>query len=513
MPIVRASVRLDAQLAPPTWTSLRTDISSAETFSWRRGMAGGGPLDTVARTGICEFGLKNWTDTGGSRVQGWYSPNHANVRSGWTFGIPIRVVVTYSSTEYVLWRGRLRTIDPMPGRYGAQRVRCTAHDFMGDLAESDVNVAIQIDKTEVQCLQAIVAALPAEAQPVATDYDTALETFPYALDNLVSGASALTGVISIGDSCQGQIFAGADGTFRYVNRHTWSTTSSNFTFTESMYDREEGLVVPSNLDTVWNDVIAVAHPKSVSASIVLCGITSAVLVPANTAVELWLDYADPTNRERLIGGKNFVDPLVENTDYDAQANANGSGSDLSANLTVDVDTFAAKAKFTVTNTGGTDAYLVNGSGTPLLQLRGDGLLDNAPDRRRSTSTQPYGSRTLTLDLPYQADGGFALAVAQFNRTRFEDLSDQVNALSFDPQRSDALMLEALTAEVGDIVTVSETMTGLASVEVVVYGIEVDVTKGDYLRVRYITSPAPFGDYWQWGIVGASEWGETTRYGY
>ena len=513
MPIVRATVRIDAQLSVGVWTSLRNDIASAEPCSWRRGMQGGGPRDNIAVTGVCEFGLHNWAESGGPRLQGWYSPNHANVRSGWTFGIAIRVVVTYSGTDYTVWTGRLRTIDPMPGQYGSQRVRCVAQDFMGDLAESEVNVAIQIDQTEVQCYQAIIAALPSDAQPTATSYGTALEVFPWALDNLSSGVSALAGVVDVTDSCQGRIYVSKTGTFTYVNRHTWSTTVSDFTFTEAMLEREDGMVVPSDLGVVWNDVTAVAHPKSVSAGIVLCAIANAEYVGPNDSIVLFLDYTDPNNRDRLIGGKNFTTPLVENTDYDARANANGTGTDLSANLTVVVNTFGARAKFTVTNNGSTGAYLVNGSGTPLLQLRGDGLLDNGSDGRRSTSTQAYGSRRLRIDLPYHESGLFAADVATFTRSRFEDVSDQVEAIRFNPQRSDALMIEALTAEIGDVKTVSETMSGLSAVDVIVQGIEMDVTKGDYLRVSYRTAPASPFKLWQLGIVSAGELGQTTVLGF
>lgn len=512
IPIVRATVRVDAELSAGVWTSLRDDLSAAaESFTWRRGMAGGGPADTVARTGTCEFSLKNWAAT--PRRQGWYSPNHANVRSGWTFGIAIRIVATYASIDRTLWRGRLRTIDPLPGQYGAQRVRCLAHDFMGDLAEAEVQVAIQIDQSEVQCLQAIIAAMPADAQPAATSYDTALETFPWALDNLASGARALTGVIDVGNSCQGQIFVSKDGTFTYKNRHTWATDVSDFTFTESQLERDDGIEVPSDLAGVWNDVTASAHPKSVSAAIVLCGITSAVLVGAGQTIELFLDYRAPNNEDRLIGGKNFTTPLVENTDYDARANADGTGADLSANLTVTVSPFAATAKFTVTNTGATGAYLVNGSGTPLLQLRGDGLLDNQPDRRRSVSTKPYGSRKLPIDLPYQNDGAMAADAAAFNRARYENLSDKVLAVRVNPQRSDALMIEVLTAEIGDVKTTTETMTGVSAVNVIVVGFEFEVGPGDWLMVRYVTAPASPFKMWQLGTAGASELGETTVFGY
>lgn len=508
MPIVRATFRIDAMLDGVTWTSLRTDLSAADPIRFVRGMSGGGPLDNVARPGRLEWSLKNWADSGGSRLQGWYSPNHANVRTGWTFDIPVRLVATYSAMDYTLWRGRLKKIYPVPGQYGSQLVECAAQDTMADLADSEVNVAIQIDKTEVECLQAIVAALPTDAAPAATSYDTALETFPYALDNLASGAPALTGVISVVDSCQGQFYVAKDGTLTYKSRHTWSTAVSDFTFSELMIDREGGVEVPTDTQGVFDNVTAVAHPKSVSAAIVLCGITSAVYVGPGETIELFLDYRDPNSTDRLIGGKNFT-ATAENTDYEARPNADGTGADLSANLTVTVNTFAATAKFTVTNNGATGAYLVNGSGTPLLQLRGDGLIDNQPDKRRSGT----GKHKITIDLPYQADGAFAGDVAGFTRSRYEDLADQVSAIRFDPQRSDALMLEALGGEIGDVKTVSETMTGLSAIDVFVQGVEGEITKGDYLRMRYVTAPASPFRFWQIGTPGSSELGETTVIGF
>lgn len=512
--MVRCQLRVDAMLDGATWTSLRSDLAAGERFAWSRGKGGSGPLDLVATTGTCEFGLKNFAELGSIRPNGWYSPNHASVRAGWTFGIAIRVVASYGGTDYTLWRGKLRKIEPVPGVRGSRVVRCLATDFMDDLANTEVaDVDPQVNQTEVQCLQAIIAALPSDAQPPATSYDTALETFPYALDNVSRGVQGMTAVVDVADSCQGHLYVSKDGTFTYTNRHTWSTAVSDFTFVATDLERDDGLVVPSDLANVFNDVTAVAHPKTLVASMVLCGITGPVFVGAGLTVELFLDYADPDNPDQLIGGTAFTDPLVENTDYDARANEDGTGADLSANLTVTVDPFAASAKFTVTNNGAVGAYLVNGSGTPLLQLRGTGIYDNAPDRRNSTSVQSYGARRLEIDLKYQEDGLFAADAAAFSRSRYEDLSDQVEALVFNPQRRDLLMIEALTAEIGQVKTVTEAQSGVDAVEVIVQAIEMEATKGDYLRVRYVTAPVGPFKFWQIGVAGASEIGVSTVAGF
>ncbi len=514
VPIVRATLRIDAQLSVGFWTSLRNDISAAERFVLRRGMPGNSPKDNTASTGTCEWGLKNWADSAGARLQGWYSPNHANARSGWTEGIPIRVVATYGGSDHTLWTGRLRFADPIPGRYGPQRVRCFATDAMDDLANTEVrSVDPQVDASEVECLQAIIAAMPADSRPVATSYDTALETFPYALDNLSGGVMAMSAAVDVADSCQGYIYIAKDGTFTYINRHTWSVGVSDFTFDETMIEREDGIVVPSDLSSVFNDVSATAHPKMGVAATVLCGIAGPQYVGPGETIELWLDYRDPDNPDRLIGGHTFTTPLVEDTDYDARANADGSGLDLSTNLTVDVDPFAASALFTVTNTGATGAYLVNGAGTPLLQLRGTALYDNGPETRRSASVQSYGTRRFEADLKYQGDGAFAASVAQYIRARYESLGNQIALITFNPQKSDALMTEALTVEIGTVKTASETMSGVTAVTAIVQAIEMEVMKGDMLAMRYVVAPASPFKVWIAGIAGSSEAGTTTIPGF
>ena len=158
-----------------------------------------------------------------------------------------------------------------------------------------------------------------------------------------------------------------------------------------------------------------------------------------------------------------------------------------ADLTVTASAYTAGVKFVVTNSGAA-AYLVTNAGAPLLQLRGKGIYDEAPIVYEAYDAQTYGDRLLEIDLPYQDDGEVAQSRANFYVAQYAEIGDQVFALTFNPQRSDSLMVQALTGEIGDVVTVSETMTGASSVDVVIQAIEMDVTKGPYLTVRYLTAP-------------------------
>lgn len=122
-------------------------------------------------------------------------------------------------------------------------------------------------------------------------------------------------------------------------------------------------------------------------------------------------------------------------------------------------------------------------------------------------------RRLEIDLKYQGSGAFANDVATFREAQYRSLANQVEQIAFDPQRSDALMTEALASEIGQVKTVSESMTGVSAISVIVQAIEMEVTKGDYLRVRYSTAPtAPFRS-WLLGVAGSSELGVPTRLGF
>lgn len=485
--IVRAAFRVDAQLVPATWTSLAADLSAAEGLSLRRGLGGSGPTDRVAPTGSCTFSLRNHAGNSGS-TQGWYSPNHASVRAGWTFGIPIRVVATYSGTDYTLWTGKLRAVDPIPGRYREQRVTCTAYDCMNDLAENDVRaVAPQVNQTENTIIAALIAALATEAQPVAVTYDTSLETYPYALDNAASDVRALSLLVDVVTSAQAFAYPLANGTLHIENRQARALADSAFTFTDATLDDVE---VSTDLSNVYNRVRVTIHPRVIdaAATTVLFGIDGVEVVPPGETVTLWGDYAATDNVLQLIGGTAQVTPIVATTDYMANSLEDGSGTNLTSSMTIVTTAYAAAVKFEVTNPTAQTAYLVTGAGAPLLQVRGKGIYDETPTSRDAFSTQAYGDRRLDVDLRYQDNSETAKGLADFLLAQYATIGDQIQSLAFNPQKSDTLMLQALTGEIGSIVTVTETMTGLVSVEAVIQAIELDVAPGPFLAVRYLVAP-------------------------
>lgn len=457
------------------WTDLTRDVIASAGIRATRGISGSGPMDRVAMPGVLTFTLRN--DAGNSgHTLGWYSPDSTAVRPGWTAGIPVRLSLTYDETPYQIWTGRIRTIAPEPGRYLSRYVEVTAQDAIADLTETIVReIAPQINQTEDDLVAAVVAAIPASVQPPLA-LDPGLDTLPYVFDDIGDGASALQLLSDVMLSSFGTLFVAPDGTLTYRNRQVQSRETSSDTFTEDDLINDGGLVLQSGLGSVYNRVRATVHPRTVglTTATVLFAVTGIVLVPPGETVTIWGSYADSDHLIRTIGGTDFQVPLTAGTDYAANSASVGGGTNLTASITVDVDAFASGVQFAVTNTGGTPAYLVDAAGLPRLQLRGRSIVDNAPLTVEAVTPQPYGDRLLNLDLKYQDDVEVARAMVDLLQSRYRDPTNRVVRIGINAQQSSRHLLAAVEREVGDVLTVSEPVTGINSANLMIRGVEWDI---------------------------------------
>jgi hypothetical protein len=508
------AMRLEVQFTPGVWTPIDSDAVAEGRVRLRYGINGNGPLDKVAATGELQFALRNDAGNSGGTL-GWYSPVHANVRSGWTFGIPIRAVFTSVAAgvfNQVKFRGKARIINPEPGRHLNRRTHVVGYDTMRDLAEADAReVSIQVDKSEDEILEAILAALPTDSQPPAVDFDPGVDQVPYALDDLRGTEKALSVAADVVTSSMGMLFAKGDGTLCYRNRHTMSLQPSQYTFDNTMY----GLSVPSSQDRVYKRVITIVHPRILAAAptdlLYTLPAGTSVPLPVGTT-EIWTDYTDPDDltRNAKIGGTEIVTTLVPGTHFAANSEENGSGTDQTADVSATLDPFSSTAKWTFVNTGVTLVYLT------VQKVFGRGVRDPGPQTVQSYQGPTTAERPITIDLRYQNSVLVARSVGEYVRFLYGDLTNQVEAIEFFASGSSALMAQALLREPGDVVTVSETVTGLANVLAMIQSVALDVfvaRTGTQIRCRWGLAPANATNFWQWGIVGRSEWGETTIYGF
>lgn len=482
---VAFSMHLWAELSG-VWTDLGNDpIAAGVGLNLEYGIDGNGPQDLVAGSGVLEFLLAN--DAQNSLgLQGAYSPLHANKRAGWGFGIPVKVVFTYAAADTTKFRGKVHTIDPEPGRYRSQRVKVVAYDHQHDLIEADVReMAVQVNKTEAESIEAVLDSLPADSQPPARDIDAGVDVYPYSADDLNGGVKAAALIKDYVVSAQGLQATKGDGTFVYRTRHARALATSQGTFNETMVRLE----VPSSLDGVFNLVRATIHPKTVDvpATTVLWAQTGqAPEMAPGESVTIWGDYRDPNDPQVRIGGVDPDEALVAGTDYAANSAADGSGSDLTSGLSVACTAFGTTAKFVVTNVG-TAALFRTG-----LQVRGRGVYDLGQQTLESFEAKNYGVRKYDIDLRYQDDANVAQGIADYIRQTRQSLEGQIGSMTFLANDSAYLMGQALAREIGDRITVTESMTGLTLVDAFIQRIQFEVSPGPWLVCTWGLAPAAAG---------------------
>jgi len=477
------------------WTNLMADVLSEPGISATRGIPGTSPADRICQPGTLEFTLNNGASNS-AHTACWYSPAHPNTRPGWLEGCPVRLLASFNDTIYPLWRGRIRTIDPTPGRT-PMRVTVLAQDAAADLS-TGIPRALppQINKTETELIQAVVDVLPPEAQPP-LDLDTALDEFTFAFDQTDSNAVALSLIFDAVISALGTAFVNKVGTFRYRNRQNQAEASSALVIEDAdLLYAGPGFAGASSLRNVFNHFYLTLHQKSTSPSpVVLFRVEGALPINPGQVIEIWDEYSDPNNPQRVVGGYNFVS-VVSGVDYHATANEDGTGADRTAEVSNVVEGFTSSAKTTISNMGASVLYV------QFRQLRGTAIYDYTPMTLESYVPKRYGDRAAAIDMPFQDSINAVQPLADQLVAQYADRARAGEELVFDPQRSPALMLGALTLDIGDVITASELTSGVNHVDYDIRGITYAFQRvhvGAYLTVRYRIVPhvtsAPGGDAW------------------
>ncbi len=386
--------------------------------------------------------------------------------------------------SYVKFQGKIDTIDPEPGQYRTQYVHVTAYDYMRDLHEAEViDVAIQVNESEDTVIEAVLDSLPSTNQPLFRDLDTGLDELRYALHDLGRGATAAAVLSDIAISSYGLCVMRGDGIFRYVNRNTRALVIFFSTYTNTMRELE----APSSLSNVYNRIRVINHPKTIDATdIVLFALTGdPPLIQAGETQYIEGAFRDPDDAARLIGAASTVS-LSSGTDYAGNSAVDGSGTDLTADLDLSATTIdATRVVFAVENTGSDDIFLVDGSGNTTLQIRGKGVYDNAP--RTFTTTTGNADRPITIDMPYSSDDGTAQQIGTFIADQYADLSEQVDSVTVRAL-TDTVLRDVLAREPGDVIRVTEAMTGLSSVSVMILGVQFDLGEDNKPVVTWLTGP-------------------------
>ena len=209
----------------------------------------------------------------------------------------------------------------------------------------------------------------------------------------------------------------------------------------------------------------------------------------------------------VIGATDLVTP-VPNTDFTISEFYDGTGVDYTTLGYVDISMIATGAGVEVSfvNTATGNLYVRD------FQVRGKAIVafdDVQEIREDTTSITNYGRREYTYSLPLESDAVFPESLATYLLSRYKTPSYTVSMLGFIDD--DANGTSVLSVEIGDIVTVSETQTGVSGLKYLVTGIEYDISgSGADVRTTFYVRPLDDVTYWILGDGTYGVLGSTTR---
>jgi hypothetical protein len=499
------------------WVDVSEDVVTGVEAEW--GLDGSTPKDRCAGPGSLRFGLDNSNLNSGG-LAGYYTPGHADVRSGFALGIPVRLVFDCAAltiADRVKWQGTVANITPGIGARGGQVTTIECVDWMAEAERSKLGgLPVMVDATADEVFAVIVGAMSAQP-PNGTVVDVGSDTYPFALDNTRDErVSVLTELQKLALSEYGQVYVQA-GELVFENRSRRRLGADPVLEDFFALDEDDNLIaleVSHSRENVLNRFQVAAHPRrrDDDATTVLFTLRGAINVPAGQTVRITCQYRDPNQVSQRVGGIDMVTP-VATTDYTFNALKDGSGTDLTADLTVTyVGTPGGNAAIVdLENTGASSGWVPAGG----LQLRGRGLYDFEPvvsDLSDATSIGDYGENELSYDMPYQSEPANAVALAELLLEQNKDALTRVDSATFIAQWSEAEAEAFLEQTISTGVKVNAPSANVEDELFWINGVRLQIGVSGLIHVTWRLAPIYTAENWLLGEAGFSELGETTILG-
>ncbi|MEE3331969.1 MAG: hypothetical protein VX246_13975 [Myxococcota bacterium] len=520
MGVAPTSIALEMQFAGTAgaWTNVWADVRAQVDVVASYGIAAGGPGDRCAQPGSLTFALDNSANNSNTAV-GYYSPGHANVRSGFEIGIACRLAITYGGTTYYKFVGRLASIHVTANQRGPWTTLCVVHDYLDECLRTSLKrQAVLTSKRGDEVFDTLVAAMP--SAPGSSTSGTGRETYALALD----AKSPEEGVSVLGEL---QRLAMSEAGFIYAKGTTNASTAQAFTY-ESRTDRAkkntnqstfddddiEAISLRRSRDSVINRMQVLTHPRRKDGSNVVLysmrdatvGTDSAVALLAGESITLVCPYTDPDDREQRCAGTSMVTP-ASSTDYTANAAADASGADMSSSLGVSATYGGTSASVVLTNNhASTTLYITK------FDFRGLGIYDQQTtvhEQEDATSQSTFGTNAYRYDASYQMDPVVGNSFALHFLGVYKDAQQSAESVTILLNKNAGLMAAGLTREVGDRIGISEAQTALDE-GYFIQSVTLTIKPTNIIRCKWTLSPASRIAYWFIGTAGASNVGDSTR---
>ncbi len=491
------------------WTTVTRDVRGSITG--HRGLPGGTPKDRVARTGVMQFSLDN-SQNNSAHLLGYYTPGHANCRTGFAKSIGVRFSVVIGADTFIQFTGRLENINPTIGVTQERLSHCTVVDFMNETVKKRLNtLTLQRDIADDEAFSMVLATVP--LQPRAIEVGTGFDTLEFVFDTVKDErTSPMAEFQRLAQSTLAFIYVKNTGTIVYEPRSVRARNVSNnlVNLTPADFPPGQSTDIDDDRATVSNRVTAGLHPRTLGTDVdtVLYEITAAFEVQANSNVLIRGLYTETGLRVRRAGGLDML-AAAPTTDYLFNTAADGSGADVTASVTVDTIFTANSVLFTIT--AAVNCYCIK------LQARGTQVIDNANmivEAEDADSIDEIGEVAFGLDMPYVGDPVFGnevvqylLFLAQTNIKRVKKTQLWLNGVSSDRAKNFAYR------EISDRFTVTEPMSALAAGGFFINGISFSYDEERQFKLEWLPALADSTAYWLLEIPGFSELGFTTRLGF
>lgn len=516
--IPRAIPKLEvvpAGASPGAWQDITDQWRADVPFVCTYGIEGHHPIDRVANTGSLTFQLDNGARPG--IPLGWSSVISASRQPGFNLNIPVRWSLGQAvGPRYYKFLGSLVDAIPDTGQYGERRSHCTALDWWDDAARMVTpDLPAQQNQRADQLVATLLDALPTQPTPRLPNrtIETGIETFPWSLDGGTGQRLTVRERIhQFALSEFGYAYLKGDqvtgGRFVFENQqHRSANPVTTFTLDDSMI---VGMMAPGSRDDIYSNVQVSVHPTIVdaTASAVLYSLqTSTFQVPAGqTNTSLFGPYRDEVSAD-LIGATGQLQP-VPNTDYTMNSAQDGTGTDLTGAFPVGsvVASFTGVGvRFTITNTGGQDAYITK------LQVRGR-RITRVVTILESTVVRGYTDRTLEFDMPFQGSINTGSDIATFLAEVYAQPYANIEWVKFCATKSSALFQAAMEREPGDRIVLSEAVTGIEGQPFTINRVTLECTP-TVLWCTWGLEQASAQQFWMLGTAGFGELGISTTLGF
>lgn len=472
------------------------------------GIMGNSIMDRVGDTGTYTFSLRNGANNIGG-VLGYYTPQGANVLTGWETGIPVRLTFAYDGYKKLFYfLVDADGIEVVPGKYDTRRVNVKCSNWLERAAKHRLSLlGYQTNVRGDQGLQCVLDNMTKKPQSISLSQGA--QSFPTMFDITRSNTMAIGEIQKI--TMSGLDYAYVTGndtngeTFRYMTRADWLAKAStavypakNSDFTDSILNETGGTddilletgdrlllehsysasftaaADQDNMNTLKilygknlaNHVKLITYPRRVDTSdVVLWSLETPITIAAGeTLTDVTGTYTDPNFSSAKISGINMVVP-VATTDYQMWSNIDGTGIDRTADLVVVANyNGTAEVQYTLTNNNAATSYITK------LQARGRGVYIYDPAEKlydSTTSQATYDVIPLDIQMPYLdgLDNLFVYAdktaTGAYNGgilTQLDRSMLTIEQLTYIVNRDPHFMLAFLFLEPGDGIKLYETVS-------------------------------------------------------